>query len=65
MRQIWIPALLLLPVAGAPAQEASPADVEFYATKIRPLLEARCYKCHGPEAKAKGGFRLDTRDLIL
>jgi mono/diheme cytochrome c family protein len=65
MRPIWIPALLLLPVAGAPAQETSPADAEFYAAKIRPLLEARCFKCHGPEAKAKGGFRLDTRELIL
>ncbi len=65
MRQIWIPALLLLPAAGAPAQDASPADAEFYAAKIRPLLEARCYKCHGPEAKAKGGFRLDTRELLL
>jgi hypothetical protein len=36
-----------------------------FEEKIRPLLEARCFKCHGSEAKPKGGLRLDTRELAL
>jgi hypothetical protein len=37
---------------------ATPID---YATIIRPLLEARCVQCHGPEL-AESGLRLDVRD---
>ncbi|HEY7308187.1 MAG TPA: DUF1553 domain-containing protein [Gemmataceae bacterium] len=36
----------------------APAD-EFFEIKVRPLLAARCYRCHGPE-KQKGGLRLDS-----
>lgn len=31
-----------------------------FAREVRPLLEARCFDCHGPE-KQKSGFRLDLR----
>lgn len=31
---------------------------------IRPLLEDRCYRCHGPE-RPRSGFRLDTREAAL
>lgn len=31
---------------------------------IKPLFEASCVKCHGPE-KAKGDLRLDTREGVL
>ena len=44
--------------AAAPSQ-ALPAAVEHFEKKVRPLLAAQCWKCHGP-AKAKGGLRLDT-----
>ncbi len=65
MKASGIAVLLALATSGAPAQESSPADAEFFASKIRPLLTARCFKCHGPDAKAKGGLRLDTRDAAL
>jgi mono/diheme cytochrome c family protein len=31
---------------------------------IRPIFEASCLKCHGPE-KQKGGFRLDKKDAAF
>ena len=30
-----------------------------FATVIRPLFEAKCFQCHGPE-KQKGDYRMDT-----
>ena len=36
----------------------------FYVEKVRPVLEAKCYRCHGPE-KQKGGYRLDQPELAL
>jgi mono/diheme cytochrome c family protein len=46
-----------LPAKGAPP--AGGTAVEHFENKVRPLLAARCQKCHGA-AKAKGGLRLDT-----
>jgi hypothetical protein len=46
-----------------------PKKVEFFETKIRPVLVEQCYKCHSEEAakekKLKGGFKLDTRAGLL
>jgi mono/diheme cytochrome c family protein len=39
----------------------APAAPPDFAREVRPLLEAHCFKCHGPE-KQKGGLRFDTRD---
>lgn len=48
----------------APVPDA--AALEFVATKVQPVLEARCYECHGPEAdEAAGGLRLDSRAAAL
>ena len=35
----------------AAAQEPLPisADIEFFETRVRPVLAANCYGCHGPE----------------
>src|SRR4051812_21825670 len=41
-----------------------PASLEFFESKIRPLLVARCQHCHGPE-KQEAGLRLDSRASIL
>ena len=40
------------------------AAVVDFKRDIQPLIEASCMKCHG-RGKAKGGFRLDTRELFL
>jgi hypothetical protein len=43
-----------------------PDDLQFFETKIRPLLAERCYKCHSHEAaKIKAGLLLDSRDGVL
>ncbi len=31
----------------ADASEIDPADLEFFESKIRPVLVERCYQCHG------------------
>jgi len=41
----------------------SPAAVDF-VREVRPILEAKCQKCHGPE-KQKGGYRLDASRVAL
>ena len=37
-------------------------DVEFFETKVRPLLSRNCHACHGPSAM--GGLRLDSGDAV-
>jgi mono/diheme cytochrome c family protein len=38
--------------------EPTPGELEFYETKIRPLLAQHCYECHS-EQKTQAGLRLD------
>ncbi len=46
---------------GGGAPDAAGVD---FARDIRPMLEARCWKCHGPD-KRKGGVRLTNRAEAL
>ena len=40
--------------------------LDFFETKIRPVLIERCYKCHSADAaKLKGGLRLDRRASVF
>jgi hypothetical protein len=64
--------LLLVALAGqaaaapAPVAQLSAADQQFFETKIRPVLDDQCYRCHSAQAeKIKGGLRLDTRGALL
>ncbi len=41
------------------------AAIKFFETKVKPILAANCFKCHGGEAKIKGGLRLTNRASIL
>ncbi len=44
----------------------APADVEFFESKVRPILSKHCYNCHSTESdKARGGLLLDTREAVL
>jgi cytochrome c553 len=58
-------------IAAAPAPSRSaPAvsgeDLQFFETRIRPVLADHCYKCHSREAdKIRGGLMLDTREGML
>ena len=40
-------------------------QVRFFENQVRPILKARCLKCHGEGPKVKGGFRLDSREAVL
>ncbi|HAB17998.1 MAG TPA: hypothetical protein DCE44_16305 [Verrucomicrobiales bacterium] len=55
--------------AGATCLGAStlePAQVEFFESKVRPILVEHCYECHSERAeKVKGGLLLDTREGLL
>src|SRR5437870_11141741 len=35
-----------------------------FVKDVRPILESRCYSCHGPQ-KQKNGLRLDIRSMAL
>src|SRR4029453_12421844 len=55
-------------LAQSPAPAGPSAEgVEFFETKIRPLLSEQCYKCHSAQAEKgiKGGFSLETREGLL
>ena len=55
-------AVALQPQARAAAADAK--GVEFFESKIRPILAQNCVGCHGPE-KQKGGLRMDTREHLI
>lgn len=68
---VAIGVLMLLPRPGIPADEAkkegsapSKEAVQFFESKVRPVLADHCFKCHG-ESKHKGNLRLDSRAAIL
>jgi hypothetical protein len=45
---------------------AQSADVEFFETKIRPVLVQRCYSCHNSKMPApKGNLVLDTKEGLI
>jgi hypothetical protein len=53
--------------AAAALATDGPASVEngiFFRDQVRPLLERRCFACHGGE-KIKGGLRLSRRSAII
>lgn len=65
----WWPALLplLLCLAGGTLRaEDTPEGIDFFESKIRPILVTHCYECHSVESKkSKGGLLLDTRAALL
>lgn len=49
--------------ATTPAPALTAEQVEFFESRIRPVLIERCYECHAGEAETiKGGLRLDYAD---
>jgi len=53
-----------LPPEESVPDKADPAKIEHFEKKIRPLLAANCFECHGPE-ESEAGLRLDSRAAIL
>jgi len=49
-------------------QELDPQKVDFFETKIRPVLVEKCYECHSaktPAGELGGKLRLDTSGGML
>src|SRR5438874_10181853 len=45
------------------ATRAFASDAPDFTRDVRPILSQHCFKCHGPDDKArKGGLRLDIRE---
>ncbi len=65
--------LVLLSVAGptatlgaVPPVASDAKGVNFFETRIRPLVANKCYPCHSQASKkAKGGLLLDSREGLL
>ncbi|MDQ2949095.1 MAG: DUF1549 domain-containing protein, partial [Acidobacteriota bacterium] len=54
---------VVCPLAAA---DATPQQIEFFESRIRPVLVASCYPCHGSAtATPMGGLRVDSRDMLL
>ena len=57
-------ALVFLVNGVAAGAEASPAGLELFEKKVRPLFVEVCHQCHSSTA-SKGGLRLDSRAAML
>jgi cytochrome c553 len=55
--------VVLMPDRGVAESIAHEAE-QFFETKVRPLLVAKCQECHGPEI-SEAGLRLDSRGAML
>lgn len=64
-------------VAGTTQTVAAPVDEParkvddtkaketFFREKVLPLLESRCFECHGPDSEAKGDLKLSSCAAML
>jgi hypothetical protein len=64
---LLLPACYLVVSAGVGlAADPTPAQLQFFENRIRPVLAQNCYKCHSQQSeKVKGGLLLDTREGVL
>ncbi|MDB4731644.1 hypothetical protein OAF74_02275, partial [bacterium] len=51
-------------VAVAETPQVSAAELEFFESKVRPVLVEHCYDCHNSTETAEGGFILDHRSAL-
>ena len=65
MRSAALTALLLITTVVFPVrgEETGRADQDPFTSRVRPILARHCFKCHGPDDKArKAKLRLDVRN---
>lgn len=48
-------------VSFGPLIAATPQQLDFFESRIRPILAQECYECHSTATKQKGGLLLDSR----
>jgi hypothetical protein len=57
---------LVLVSLSSLAADPTPAQLQFFENRIRPVLVQNCYKCHSQQAeKIKAGLLLDSREGVL
>jgi len=60
---VWLGLFFICPWASA---ELSTEQVQFFRTKIEPVLKAECYKCHAQDSKKiQGEFLLHNRASLV
>jgi cytochrome c553 len=57
-------ALCSAPLAAQAGSAPAAQPLEFFETRIRPVLAEHCFQCHGPK-KQMSGLRLDSRAALL
>lgn len=57
--------MLGLLLGGLTVSAQTDPKIVYFEQKVRPILEAHCIKCHGGEAKVKGGLRLTSQAGII
>src|SRR5262245_34061065 len=64
MRSLLLSMAFLLSAFAVPVRAARGEPVDFNRD-VQPLLSRHCFKCHGPDDKArKAKVRLDVRDAV-
>ena len=62
---LWICSLGLSLAFFSPVKAAKNAsDIEFFESRIRPVLAQDCYECHQSKGPQKGGLALDHREAL-
>ncbi len=63
---LMISTVVSFATAGDTAAEFSAEDLEFFESKVRPLLVDHCYECHGPATdEPAGGLSMASRPALL
>lgn len=57
--------LVVLSLLGQQPPAPTKAQLQHFEEKVLPILKESCFKCHGGEAKVKGGLKLTSREGIL
>lgn len=60
-----LPALTVRAEQPAATNQADAKALEFFESKVRPILAEHCFACHGPKKQMGGGLRVDSRASML
>lgn len=68
MRLLILSLIITVVAVSMQAQEppkATKAQLQHFESKVLPILKENCFKCHGGQAKIRGGLRITSRADIL
>jgi mono/diheme cytochrome c family protein len=65
-KSLIIAGVLSAAALGGFAQEPTKAQLDFFESKVRPVLSDNCYGCHSSKApKLKGGLSVESREALI